>query len=100
MTLVNSPIATSQNLAGSEVAFLGAPYINTNAQNSVERNLNTGQIVSFKAKGMGGGNFFIGFFNDENFTTPSFSPQPNADEMVDIFLDSDTTFYVKVESGM
>ena len=100
VTLVNSPIATSQNLAGSEVAFLGSPYINTNVQNSVERNLNTGQIVSFKAKGMGEGNFFIGFFDDEDFSTPSFSPQPNADELVDIFLDSNRTFYVKVESGV
>ena len=101
VTLVNSPIAMSQGLAGSEVAFQGGSYINTNTQSQIQQVFQTGQIVSFKGKGMGamGVNPFAGFFDDENFSTPSFSPQPDADELVDIFLDSNRTFYVKVESG-
>ena len=101
VTLVNSPIAMSQGLAGSEVAFQGGSYINTNTQSQIQQVFQTGQIVSFKGKGMGamGVNPFVGFFDDENFSTPSFSPQPDANELVDIFLDSNRTFYVKVESG-
>ena len=93
VTIVNSPINSSGPLvnqtAGSMVAFLGDNYTTTTDSADIEKPFDSSQIVSFKGKGMGamGVNVFVGFFDDPDFTQPSFNPQPEADEVVDVFLD-------------
>ena len=105
VTIVNSPINSSGPLvnqtAGSMVAFLGDNYTTTTDSADIEKPFDSSQIVSFKGKGMGamGVNVFVGFFDDPDFTQPSFNPQPEADEVVDVFLDSSRTYYAKVTSG-
>ena len=104
VTIVNSPINSTGPLvnqtAGSMVAFMGDNYTTDSA--NIEKPFDSSQIVSFKGKGMGamGVNVFVGFFDDPDFTQPSFNPQPEADEVVDVFLDSSRTYYAKVTSGM
>lgn len=106
VTIVNSPINSSGPLvnqtAGSMVAFMGDNYTTTTDSAQIEKPFDSSQIVSFKGKGMGamGVNVFVGFFDDPDFTQPSFNPQPEADEVVDVFLDSSRTYYAKVTSGM
>tara|TARA_Y100000996_G_scaffold407203_1_gene384520 strand:+ start:3869 stop:5854 length:1986 start_codon:yes stop_codon:yes gene_type:complete len=106
VTIVNSPINSSGPLvnqtAGSMVAFMGDNYTTTTDSADIEKPFDSSQIVSFKGKGMGamGVNVFVGFFDDPDFTQPSFNPQPEADEVVDVFLDSSRTYYAKVTSGL
>ena len=106
VTIVNSPINSTGPLvnqtAGSMVAFMGDNYTTTTDSANIEKPFDSSQIVSFKGKGMGamGVNVFVGFFDDPDFTQPSFNPQPEADEVVDVFLDSSRTYYAKVTSGM
>lgn len=106
VTIVNSPINSSgpmvNQTAGSMVAFMGDNYTTTTDSAQIEKPFDSSQIVSFKGKGMGamGVNVFVGFFDDPDFTQPSFNPQPEADEVVDVFLDSSRTYYAKVTSGM
>ena len=106
VTIVNSPINSTGPLvnqtAGSMVAFMGDNYTTTTDSAQIEKPFDSSQIVSFKGKGMGamGVNVFVGFFDDPDFTQPSFNPQPEADEVVDVFLDSSRTYYAKVTSGM
>ena len=103
---MNSPINSSGPLvnqtAGSMVAFMGDNYTTTTDSAQIEKPFDSSQIVSFKGKGMGamGVNVFVGFFDDPDFTQPSFNPQPEADEVVDVFLDSSRTYYAKVTSGL
>lgn len=106
VTIVNSPINSSgpavNQTAGSMVAFMGDNYTTTTDSAQIEKPFDSSQIVSFKGKGMGamGVNVFVGFFDDPDFTQPSFNPQPEADEVVDVFLDSSRTYYAKVTSGI
>ena len=100
VTIVNSPIVTGQT-AGSMVAFQGDNYTSTTDSDLIEKPFDAAQIVSFKGTGMGqvGVNPFIGFFDDPEFTQPSFTPQPDAEDLADIFLNGSRTFYAKVETG-
>ena len=65
-------------------------------------NFDGNQFINIKAKQMGASdvNTFIGFFDDPDFTQPSFNPQPNADENQQVLVNGDRNFYVKVESGV
>jgi len=105
--LFNSPIVTtgplSERTAGSFVKF-GNPqptgYENTNDAVFLQQNFVTSQNINIKAKPMGadGVNIFVGFFDDPDFTQPSFSPQPDADEAQQVFVNGNRNFYVKVQS--
>ena len=97
ITIVNSPIASGT--AGSLVAFQGDNYTSTTDSDQIQKPFDAAQIVSFKGEGMGSVNEFVGFFDDANFTIPSFTPQPDAGDLADIFLNGSRTFYTKVESG-
>ena len=97
ITIVNSPIASGT--AGSLVAFQGDNYTSTTDSDQIQKPFDAAQIVSFKGEGMGSVNEFVGFFDDANFTIPSFTPQPDAGDLADIFLNGSRTFYAKVESG-
>jgi len=100
VTIVNSPIIANET-AGSMVAFYGDNYTSTTDSDQIQKPFDAAQIVSFKGKAMGatGINPFMGFFDDPDFTQPSFTPQPDAEDLVDIFLNSSRTFFVKVETG-
>ena len=60
------------------------------------------QFINIKAKTMGNPlvNTFIGFFDDPDFTQPSFDPQPDNDQNQQVLVNGNRNFYVKVESGM
>jgi len=60
------------------------------------------QFINIKAKTMGNSdiNTFIGFFDDPDFTQPSFDPQPDNDQNQQVLVNGNRNFYVKVESGM
>ena len=103
--LYNSPIDFQEGLAGSFVKF-GNPqsteYENTNDVAFQQMNFVGNQFINIKAKTMGNSdiNTFIGFFDDPDFTQPSFDPQPDNDQNQQVLVNGNRNFYVKVESGM
>lgn len=100
LTLVNSPIATSQGLAGSRIRFVtptSTNFVPTAEESQVQLTFTANTMVQISGEPIGasGINTWEGWYTDSDFTD-LFDSEPNPS----FLLTEDLTLYAKVGSGV
>lgn len=100
LTLVNSPVASSQGLAGSRIRFVNPTstnFVPTAEEPQIQLTFTTNTMVQISGEPLGadGVNTWEGWYTDSNFTN-LFDSEQNPS----FLLTEDLTLYAKVGSGV